>query len=69
MTNGQKVTFHSFPTTGMKKKIWLAKIKRDEGPNFAVNGHTKICSRHFKTEDFRETPKGNYILMFMHFFE
>jgi hypothetical protein len=56
---GQKVSFHRFPfKDGTKKKEWLAKIKRDEGPKFRVSKHTRICSRHFTKNDFLISNTG-----------
>ena len=31
---------------------WIIKIRRDPGPEFVINGYTKVCSEHFKPEDF-----------------
>jgi hypothetical protein len=61
VAGGRKVTFHSFPQNGKRKEKWLQLIKRDEGPQFQVTMHTKICSRHFREEDFKVVPSGNVI--------
>ena len=34
------------------KKIWLAKIRRDETSSSRVLCHTKVCSEHFLESDF-----------------
>ena len=48
-----RLSFHSFPDiTTDKGKTWLAKIRRDSGPNFVVNKNTKVCSLHFTAEDY-----------------
>jgi len=31
---------------------WIAKIRRDLGPDFEINSNTKVCSNHFTPEDF-----------------
>lgn len=36
-------------------KKWITKIKRDPGPNFVINQHTKICSHHFTSGDYFAT--------------
>jgi len=48
-----KVSFHCFPDAHSEKgKQWIAKIRRDPGEAFDVNEYTKICSRHFTSNDF-----------------
>ena len=32
--------------------MWILKIRRDPGPNFHVNEHTRVCSQHFASDDF-----------------
>lgn len=51
-TSGAKVSFHRFPRNEDTRKRWMAAIKRDEGPSFQVSMATKVCSKHFVTEDF-----------------
>ena len=34
------------------RKEWIAKICRDVGPGFNITKRTKICSVHFKADDF-----------------
>ena len=31
---------------------WIAKIRRDPGPDFVINNNTKVCSNHFTPEDY-----------------
>ena len=50
-----RVSFHSFPNLSTDKeraKEWIVKIRRDPGPDFVINNNTKVCSEHFKPEDF-----------------
>lgn len=50
-----KDSFHSFPSLTTDKKRaqeWIARIRRDPGPDFVINSNTKICSKHFIPVDF-----------------
>ena len=50
-----RISFHSFPNLSTDKeraKEWIVKIRRDPGPDFVINNNTKVCSEHFKPEDF-----------------
>ncbi|XP_048749122.1 uncharacterized protein LOC125661232 [Ostrea edulis] len=53
----KELSFHKIPS--LKKpdlrRRWIIAIRRDEGPLFKIGGNTVVCSRHFKTEDFRWT--------------
>uniref|UniRef100_A0A3Q0SYG9 THAP domain-containing protein 1 n=1 Tax=Amphilophus citrinellus TaxID=61819 RepID=A0A3Q0SYG9_AMPCI len=51
------LSFHSFPTQSNLRKRWLINIRRDD---FTVTSHTKVCSRHFATDELIEpmTPDG-----------
>ena len=53
--DGQKVGFFCFPKDKNLKKVWIAKIRRDEGKDFEVKDDTKVCSLHF---DQSEISKG-----------
>ena len=47
------VSFHSFPDLKTDRaKDWITKIRRDPGTYFTINKNTKICSLHFKPEDY-----------------
>ncbi|XP_065894872.1 uncharacterized protein [Dysidea avara] len=49
----QRLSFHSFPDVSSDKgKMWIAKIRRDPGPNFVINSNTKVCSLHFTLDDY-----------------
>ena len=49
----EKLSFHSFPDTKSPRgKEWIIKIRRDIGPEFTINKSTRICSAHFKPDDF-----------------
>ena len=60
---GKKVSFHRFPLEEPRKREWLVKIRRDEGPTFRVGKSTRICSRHFLKTDFLVTKVGKKTLM------
>ncbi|XP_030610768.1 uncharacterized protein LOC115798161 [Archocentrus centrarchus] len=51
------LSFHSFPTQSDLRKRWLINIRRDD---FTLTTHTKVCSRHFATDQLIEptTPDG-----------
>ena len=53
--DGRKVGFFSFPKDKNLKKVWIAKIRRDEGKDFEVKDDTKVCSLLF---DQSEISKG-----------
>ncbi|XP_078318707.1 uncharacterized protein LOC144620793 [Crassostrea virginica] len=36
--------------------IDVVAIRRDPGPLFKISEHTVVCSRHFKTSDYKWTP-------------
>ena len=49
-----QVSFHSFSnltTAKERAKKWIAKIRRDPGPDYEINSSTKVCSNHFTPED------------------
>ena len=47
------VSFHSFPDLKTDRaKDWITKIRRDPGTYFTINKNIKICSLHFKPEDY-----------------
>ena len=49
----QRISFHCFPNIkSAKGKLWIKMIRRDPGTKFVVNKYTKICSAHFKPDDF-----------------
>ncbi|KAM4538028.1 uncharacterized protein V3H82_023802 [Fundulus diaphanus] len=61
------VSFHSFPVEEDLRKKWIVKIRRDD---FQVNKNTKVCSVHFKPDDFmkgtrlRRLKKGAFPTLF-----
>ena len=59
----EKVTFHTLPLSNPHLiKRWYVAIRRDPGPLFKPSKHTKICSRHFKKDDFWITRGGRRFL-------
>ena len=59
--NEKKISYFKFPDDVNLKKRWLHAIRRDEGKEFTVNQNTKICSLHFKPEDFVKSIGGQRI--------
>ncbi|KAJ4933065.1 hypothetical protein JOQ06_029902 [Pogonophryne albipinna] len=47
------LSFHGFPTELELRRQWLVKIRRN---NFTISSHSKVCSRHFATDQLIE-PK------------
>jgi len=48
-----KISFHAFPDVkSAKGKQWIRLIRRDIGKKFVVKKSTKVCSAHFKLDDF-----------------
>ena len=55
LLNSGRISFHSFPnlSTDRERALkWIVKIRRDPRTSFVINKNTKICSEHFKLEDF-----------------
>ncbi|CAM4691323.1 unnamed protein product [Leuciscus chuanchicus] len=50
-----EVSFHRFPHQPEVRAQWLVKIRRE---NFTPTDNTRVCSRHFKLEDFITTTTG-----------
>lgn len=61
LEEGQKISYFIFPTDKSLRKQWTHAIRRDEGKQFQISGSTKVCSRHFKTEDFQRLLGGSKI--------
>lgn len=59
---GNKISFHKFPRELTVKREWIRAIRRDVGRDFTINEHTRVCSRHFKKEDFVRTLAGRRML-------
>lgn len=55
---GEKISFHKFPREPSVQREWLRAIRRDVGRHFTITEHTRVCSRHFKNEDFVRTLAG-----------
>ncbi|KAK2552047.1 hypothetical protein P5673_027069 [Acropora cervicornis] len=43
------------------RKLWLHVIRRDDGPHFSITHGTRVCSRHFKSEDLHKTPNNTFL--------
>ena len=55
---GEKVSYFKFPTEEGLRKLWIHAIWRDMGKNFQISNTTKVCSRHFKSDDLRKSFNG-----------
>uniref|UniRef100_A0A673GC90 THAP domain-containing protein 1 n=1 Tax=Sinocyclocheilus rhinocerous TaxID=307959 RepID=A0A673GC90_9TELE len=55
------ISFHSFPLNKETRKKWLHNIRRED---YKVSPNTRVCSRHFKGDDFFEpsTPTARRLL-------
>ncbi|KAH8040063.1 hypothetical protein HPB51_009319 [Rhipicephalus microplus] len=48
------LSFHELPADADARARWLAAIRRDKWSPNTTSCYTKICSRHFKEDDFIE---------------
>lgn len=55
---GEKISYFQFPKLGDLKQKWIHTIRRDEGSEFTISKHTRVCSRHFKLEDLKKSFNG-----------
>ena len=62
-TREKELSFHRFPKCELLKKAWLVKIRHDEGESFTVSEHTRVCSLHFTSSDYRTTLGGKTVLV------
>ena len=51
--NGHKISYFRFPASSAMFRKWIFAIRRDLGGFFQVTEHTRVCSRHFKPDDFK----------------
>ena len=58
---GEIIHFFCFPDDENTRKLWLHAIRRDVGPYFSITHGTRVCSRHFKSEDLRKTPNKTFL--------
>ncbi|KXJ12017.1 THAP domain-containing protein 1 [Exaiptasia diaphana] len=56
--DGVKISYHKFPEEKSLFKKWIVAIRRDVGLHFKVTDHTRVCSRHFKSNDFKPSFAG-----------
>lgn len=47
------VSFHSFPLDASVREQWKAKVRRQD---FTPSRNSRVCSRHFKKDDFISKP-------------
>ena len=45
------LSFHTFPSDHQQRQKWIVKIRREK---FVISHHTRVCSRHFVSEDVVE---------------
>lgn len=55
---GTKVNYFDFPRAIYERKKWIHAIRRVEGQHFRIRKRTKVCSLHFRSEDFRKSLNG-----------
>lgn len=48
------VSFHEIPSVADVREKWLAAIRRDNWSPNSTSCYTKVCSRHFRADDFLE---------------
>ncbi|ROJ64727.1 THAP domain-containing protein 2 [Anabarilius grahami] len=55
------LSFHTFPVDEETRRKWIHSIRREQ---FNITSHTRVCSRHFISDDLIEpsTPKGRRLL-------
>ncbi|KAK0148955.1 THAP domain-containing protein 2 [Merluccius polli] len=49
------LSFHKFPKDGEIRRRWIVNVRRE---GFTIGHHTRVCSRHFQSEDVNEPAKG-----------
>ena len=54
----KNLRFHRFAKKKEQKELWISKISRDKGDYFTVTGNTRVCSRHFREEDYTISEDG-----------
>ena len=64
------LSFYSFPKDQKLAREWIVKIRRDIGPHFQVNEHTKVCSLHFEANAYcsgtRKRPEEKKLTSLTH---
>ena len=60
--DGSKVSYFVFPKEKVLRKKWIHAIRREEGKYLKINSSTKVCSRHFRTNDLKKTLAGKMTL-------
>ena len=46
------LSFHRFPNEDARRAEWVRAIRRDVGKNFQITSNTRVCSAHFKSDDY-----------------
>ena len=46
------LAFHRFPSDAERCKLWQFEIRRDVASNFKITSNTRVCSSHFKQDDY-----------------
>ena len=53
--NDPSLSFHCFPSADRcpdDRRAWVRAIRRDIGKAFKITSNTRVCSAHFRSEDF-----------------
>ena len=56
------LSFHTFPSGERRadvRRAWIHAIRREEGKDFKVTSNTRVCSAHFKAEDYQVSSYAN----------
>ena len=49
------LSFHTFPKDGEIRRRWIVNVRRED---FTIGQHTRVCSRHFQSEDVNKPAEG-----------
>lgn len=56
------ISFHRFPSDEAMKITWMAKIRNDLKKNNKIIEAMRICSAHFKPDDYKIISNGKRML-------
>ena len=46
--------FHRFPSQEDRRKAWIQAVRRVVGETFTITSNTRVCSAHFREQDYRD---------------
>ncbi|KAH8018237.1 hypothetical protein HPB51_000848 [Rhipicephalus microplus] len=55
------LSFHEIPSAADEREKWQAVIRRDNWSPNSTSCYTKVCSRHFRAEDFVEGKRRRFL--------